>query len=248
MRCAFQAAVASCLPETVSSDCPDCVQRWNSFYSGRPDKAPPDDGRVTATCLGANGCWFSVGCKKHVPKDKCLHVGHYCGCYVWVTPEGRDELTKLTLTILDYAVNEPATTLPSTKEVEVYLDHKGLPTTSENAVAKAKAVIAMEDPIDVLWRPTALSRWERRAQAQGVTVDDLLNSAPRSAFAQEMDAQIRSLETELGVDLRGKEITRAQLERIRAAIGPTPIVIPSRPTPVEAPSLLEMQNLLQTVR
>ena len=37
----------------------------------------------------------------------CIAVGEYCGCYVWVLPEGQDQLTKLTLAILDYAMHEP---------------------------------------------------------------------------------------------------------------------------------------------
>ena len=53
-----------------------------------------------------------------------------CGCM----PEGRDELAKLTLAILDYAMHDPPVRL--TKTVEYYIDEHGLPTTSKEAVGK----------------------------------------------------------------------------------------------------------------
>jgi hypothetical protein len=43
--------------------------------------------------------WFYVGCKRDVPKDAC-YIGRSGSCYVWVGPEGRDQLTEFTLTVL----------------------------------------------------------------------------------------------------------------------------------------------------
>ena len=43
--------------------------------------------------------WFHVGRKRDVPKDAC-YVGKSGNCYVWVGPEGRDQLTEFTLTVL----------------------------------------------------------------------------------------------------------------------------------------------------
>ena len=43
--------------------------------------------------------WFHVGCKRDVPKEAC-YVGKSGNCYVWVGPEGRDQLTEFTLTVL----------------------------------------------------------------------------------------------------------------------------------------------------
>ena len=43
--------------------------------------------------------WFHVGRKRDVPKDAC-YVGGCGSCYVWVGPEGRDQLTEFTLTVL----------------------------------------------------------------------------------------------------------------------------------------------------
>ena len=43
--------------------------------------------------------WFHVGRKHDVPKDAC-YVGRSGDCYVWVGPDGIDELTEFTLTVL----------------------------------------------------------------------------------------------------------------------------------------------------
>lgn len=150
MRCAYQRAVASCSGVHESVQCPDCVKRWNKFYAGQPYKTsptgellleprnlvpPPDDpksnGQVTSECLSCDG-WFHAGCKKHVPKScPCTHVGHYCGVYVWVEPgRGTDELTKLTLAILDYAVNEPARVAQKEVVAEYAYDGTGARLTS----------------------------------------------------------------------------------------------------------------------
>ena len=43
--------------------------------------------------------WFHVGRKRDVPKDAC-YVGSCGTTFVWVGPEGRDQLTEFTLTVL----------------------------------------------------------------------------------------------------------------------------------------------------
>ena len=43
--------------------------------------------------------WFHVGSKYDVPKDAC-YVGRSGHSYVWVGPDGIDELTEFTLTVL----------------------------------------------------------------------------------------------------------------------------------------------------
>ena len=43
--------------------------------------------------------WFYVGRKRDVPKDAC-YVGSCGSTFVWVGPEGRDQLTEFTLTVL----------------------------------------------------------------------------------------------------------------------------------------------------
>jgi hypothetical protein len=50
--------------------------------------------------------WYSVGCRKEVPKEAC-YVGRYGKVFVWVTPDGVEELTRITLAILDIATIQP---------------------------------------------------------------------------------------------------------------------------------------------
>ena len=64
--------------------------------------------------------WFRVGCKKDVPKDAC-YVGRCGETYVWVTPDGRDGLTRFTFLIMDIATvdKESLTDRPKTQQVQV---------------------------------------------------------------------------------------------------------------------------------
>ncbi|MCA9038895.1 MAG: hypothetical protein KDA65_00970 [Planctomycetaceae bacterium] len=103
-------------------------------------------GVVTAACLGGP-CWFHVGEKSLVPDlcKECGFVGEYCGTCVWVPESGRDQLTKLTLTILDIALNDPPKS--NTKEVVAFLDVNRDVTSKENAAYKVTATIPINAPV-----------------------------------------------------------------------------------------------------
>ena len=148
MHCAYQTAVANCGFGPPPKSCPDCQARFNTFYTGDPDGkiSQITSGVITSDCL-KGPCWFGSGCEKEVPKDCCL-VGHYCTTYVWVGPEGRDELTKLTLAILDYALHDSPQRL--TKDVTFFVDALGLPTTQKDGVGQVKATIGINEQINSL--------------------------------------------------------------------------------------------------
>jgi hypothetical protein len=152
MRCAYQQAVFNCLQSgTAPEHCPDCQAIQKKFYTGSPDGVIKDTavGTVTSECFRKT-CWFHWGCRKCLPKNcDCLPVGHYCGCYVWVLPDGRDELTKLTLAILDYALNSAP--VPLTKSVSYYIDEYGLPTSQSTSVGQVSAVVNItEQPASLM--------------------------------------------------------------------------------------------------
>ena len=64
--------------------------------------------------------WYCVGIRKDVPRNACF-VGHSDGCYAWVTPEGIDGLSRLTLVMLDIATLDPnPAPEQATKTVEQY--------------------------------------------------------------------------------------------------------------------------------
>lgn len=150
MRCAYQTALSNCGFGPVPRSCPDCQARFNKFYTGDPNGkiSQKTDGTITSECLKGE-CWLHVGCKKDVPKKCCgVYVGHYCNTYVWVCPDGRDELTKLTLAILDYAVNNSPPQL--TKDVTYYVDSLGLPTSQKDAVGVVKATVGITERNEAL--------------------------------------------------------------------------------------------------
>lgn len=168
MRCAYQKVVrdnlaarglseaGSCSP-CEGGVCPDCAKRFNTFYTGKATVPPPppgdpkDTGVITHLCLGHNPVWFAWGCKKNLPIHcRCLKWGHYCGTYVWVLPGGEDELTKLTLAILDYAVNAP--TQRPTKQVTYYVGKNDMPTTQKDAVGTVTGILPMDVPSKTLLR------------------------------------------------------------------------------------------------
>lgn len=146
MRCAYQKAVSGCIGGAPKESCPDCQAIQKRFYTGDPDGDIPTyaNGIVTSDCLKSDVCWFHCGCKKcQHKKCKCDMYGHYCGVYVWVGPEGRDELTKLTLAILDYAQNSAP--VPLTKSVSYYIDEYGIPTSQSNSVGSVSAQVQITE-------------------------------------------------------------------------------------------------------
>lgn len=97
-------------------------------------------GRVNIACIDEH-CWFKVGKYCDVPHGTPpAYVGHYGRTYVWVPACGRDQLTKLTLTILDIAANDAPSS--PTSEVYAFIDKDGkTATTYDKAAYLAKATI-----------------------------------------------------------------------------------------------------------
>lgn len=169
MRCAYRKAVgfaecSECCPECekrfahfytgkiceeIPGPCLGCPPNsegcpCNEAPGIDPETQKKDTGIITSRCL--ESCWFHVGCadcadeiKKNNP---CCLMGEHCGTLVWVTPgRGSEQLTRLTIAILDYAVNDPKElAAPATKEVTGYFNSKGsLADSRESAVLVIKA-------------------------------------------------------------------------------------------------------------
>ena len=101
------------------------------------------NGTVTSECLKSSCCWFHVGCKKCAEAVRLRLDGRVLRLLRLGAARGRDQLTKLTLAILDYALHDPP--VKRTKEVVYNIDEYGLPTTSQRAVGKVTAQIAIDD-------------------------------------------------------------------------------------------------------
>lgn len=156
MRCAYQQALSSAGLCTNDPECPNCDKLQRAFYIGDPNGqyAPEKNhlgtftaktGRTTPACFSARP-WLVCGDRKSITGGcHCRKSGHYCGTYVSVLPGGQDELTKLTLTILDYAFSPQAIKPPKpVKEVTWYFDKNGLPTERVNAAQEMKAVVPFD--------------------------------------------------------------------------------------------------------
>ncbi|HEV3261198.1 MAG TPA: hypothetical protein VG013_30375 [Gemmataceae bacterium] len=211
MRCAYQQVVRVCYAEcghgcphagAGGGLCPDCAKLFSGFYTGSPDKPVPppgavgDTGEITNLCLGTHCRWLGWGRKKDVPKGcGCEMVAHYCGTYVWVLPGGRDELAKLTLAILDYAVNPPATPPGApTKEVSFYIDKDGRPAARDKAVGTVKATIHLDEPVAKVYAKAQLASLKAELSRPGLApkrtndltlekqqLEAILSSAPDAA-------------------------------------------------------------------
>jgi hypothetical protein len=169
MRCAYQQSIWCAGLCSTSTSCPNCDRIQRTFYLGDPSgryasedqvtNGYPDDlntfseltGRTTPACFRAVK-WIACGDRKCLPKgQKCLKKGHYCGTYVWLRDGGQDELTKLTMTILDYAFSSQAPKSPSkpkdpdkTKEVTWFFDENGVPAAQEKAAQIIKATVPFD--------------------------------------------------------------------------------------------------------
>jgi hypothetical protein len=193
MRCAYQRAVSNCghgpggangsMTATFdpaysgkeSERCPDCEAVFNKFYTGEASGVIRDhaQGITTSDCLKSDFCWFCTGPKKCVPKH-CSLVGRCRDVYVWVPPEGREQLTRLTLMILDFAVNNAP--VPLAKQVVYYIDEYGIPTRQSLAVGQVSASIAIDEQnASLLSVPTSEEgRIERLIRARLARVNEEL--------------------------------------------------------------------------
>lgn len=114
-------------------------------------------GKVTIQKHDCNGTcgttcgWLKYGKRCDMPKDCCNLVGFHCGTYVWVDKCHRQHLTRLTLKILDYAVNDTPTRAGLKKTVKLNIDRFGNITDklSEKA-GTVTAEIAIGDQIRTL--------------------------------------------------------------------------------------------------
>jgi len=222
MRCAYQRVLSYCGRGQEPTNCPDCKTRLNLFYTGDPDGdiRAKTQGMVTSECLESR-CWLKIGCEKCVPKHcPCDYVGRYCGMYVWVLPDGRDELTKLILTILDYAQHDPPQRL--SKQVIYYLDELGLPTDRNHSVGQVTAQVAINERNEsVLSVPQADEvRLLQLLEGRLTTIGQQLEKAPdneRAALLQER------LTLEHKIEFLNEQIRAGALKQQFAPAGGGPI-------------------------
>ncbi|MCG8652110.1 MAG: hypothetical protein MI861_19885 [Pirellulales bacterium] len=98
MRCAYRRAVGLSNPNDV---CTNCCTIEHAFSGKDP----------CCNCCTVRKLKFET-CSKRLAHNPCEKVGSYCGTHVRVCPESYDDFTRLVLTILDYAINDPPAPKP----------------------------------------------------------------------------------------------------------------------------------------
>jgi len=86
MRCAYQLVVQGIGPPSES-----CLETLQDCYGKSVD----------LNSVVPRG-WYYVGCKSDVPPNAC-YAGHHGPTYVWVMRDGREGLSRFTLTLIDLA-------------------------------------------------------------------------------------------------------------------------------------------------
>ncbi|MGE0609850.1 MAG: hypothetical protein AB7O62_22355 [Pirellulales bacterium] len=280
MRCAYQTAIAPCIQRGRSENCPGCSRAFNCFYMGDPQievPEPNENGFITSKCIDPGICWLGAGPKKCIPRTcGCSLVGHFCGTYVWLLPGGQEELSKLTIAILDYAIKDPAPPpiIPS-KSVVVYLDEYGLPTTKDQATTEVSAIIPLNRPSSEVVaadrRDDAAAHIKKRidqidAQIRSHSIDgDTLRLFQKQFWTQEEMERASEVSPEDQrkarevLDLnKEREKLRQLQDRLRASppstsaepVVPRPTYLPERTTsevPGFSSNLLLLRQQLQTV-
>jgi hypothetical protein len=126
LRCAYRLLVLG----EATPNYEFCVKQMKEFFAGEEaalvDYFPPRG-------------WYCLGCEHDVPKGAC-YVGHHGCTYVWVPPEGRNDLAVFTMAALDLATGKQRT--PQRTVVRTY---KGEPN-SENLV-ETKVTTTEDDPV-----------------------------------------------------------------------------------------------------
>jgi hypothetical protein len=159
--------------------------------------------------------WLCHGSLKDVPPSCRNGVGRFHGTYVWVLPEHRDELTRLTLTILDYAESDRPTA--QTKQVVRYLDALGNPATVSDYSQQVTLTVPADSTTDVARSIPDLDAEIKQLEIDRNNLDSFLKIAAQpQEIARRLDAttdasQKKALSTE-------KERLEARVLALRKAL------------------------------
>ncbi len=198
------------------------------------EKYTKETGKVTLDCVG-DCCWFHQ-CHKSDRPRKCSYVGVHCDTCIWVPECNLDQLTKLTLTILDIATNDPPE--GRTKEVVVYLSDQLEAVAKGEAAYSVTATIPIETSPKVLV-PTPPVYLDMQLEAANVNLED--------AKKELEDAKRKKLQDTTSLNTINSRITVMQNmfdeELKRQNIKPEIL----KPFKNEASSVVEIQSLIKNL-
>ncbi|HVX62780.1 MAG TPA: hypothetical protein VHC19_19330 [Pirellulales bacterium] len=194
MRCIYQQTIAAHSMRPIPAECPDCTRLFQNFYTGDPELRidhRPGLGTVTVDCL-AGPKWLAIGCTSCVPVRRHeTRVGRYGNARVWTLPGKSDELAKLTLVILDYALHDPPA--QPKKTVSYYLDNQGELTSADKALLSVSGEISASQPSDALSTLPYVTALEHICSRNpyGLTLDILLGIDPRTLSNPHANRDVR---------------------------------------------------------
>jgi hypothetical protein len=201
----------------------DCTTRCRITWGASTEPTNPPvsrglphvSGIVTPSALTDRGCWFCWGPKSRVPQrlDPSF-VGHYRNTYLWVPKKGREELTKLTLLILDIAYYDPSAPPPA-RTVDITVkpgstasaegEKHGATGNSEPTVEQ-KATVPLGTTVEAVKLAPQVFALKRLLAEHGLTVDGLIDYWARDVAGPGMTCDdvesIRSRLNDLGVKPR----------------------------------------------
>lgn len=231
MRCVYQQVIAVHRQQAMRGDCPNCAKLFSTFYTGdadlRVDQAD-SGGAITVNCLEGRK-WLGLGCRKCAPKAARCAVGRHNEARVWVLPGGSDELSKLTLTILDFALHDAPT--KANKSVTFHLTRHGELTTAANAFADVSGQLSADQANDFLMTLPYVQALEHLCAANhfGLTVDTL-----RALDASRLNDPACESEFRTRYHLTGDEWARIRelVTKLKAHEVDSPLAAPAPEKPV----------------
>ena len=144
-------------------------------------------GKITYECLGS--CWFKVGHKRDIPRrSECALIGRFCDTYIWVPDCSRAELTKLTIVILDIAMNNaaviPTVSSPAREVVTLYDKNGEIASEKEDGVIKVTQQIPADKELAI---PAGLEKTKKEAKR---ILDELIENKndPANEYLKSVDS------------------------------------------------------------
>jgi hypothetical protein len=213
------------------------------------------NGPCTVTCG-----WLCHGKRCDVPDDCCSLTGYYCGTYVWVPKCYREHLSRLTLKILDYAVNDAPVLVKRQKEVELNVDQFGQLTADKTkTVGKVTAIIAIDDPISSVLVVDNCAR--KRAEKEAAMIkskleDEGISESDAGPLAQKIiglvpgDAIPKSTWSAFGGDnaSAANKVQGGRVSNIITPATPSPYIIPKQRTFRPGDSFLNQYQIQRDLR
>jgi hypothetical protein len=131
LRCAFRLLVLG----EATPNYQFCTKQMKEFFAGEE--------AALAEYYPPRG-WYCVGTRKDVPKNAC-YIGAHGHTYVWVTPEGMNDLSIFTMGALDLATGKLRT--PQRTVVRTY---KGKPTPDNLVETKITTTEDDDEALDAI--------------------------------------------------------------------------------------------------